>query len=207
MRTAARSSADGQSEMLPSHTPTRPSSVTSRVYCTIRPFGRRWSHGRSGDLEARLALLEAEQAILKNLYRYGHSIDYGDEEGWVDCFTEDGVFDVRARLSHQPNRVISGRDELRAFIKRHTRAPELWHKHLLIEPLIEVDGDTATVRSYLAVVMEHDDEPIVRVFGRYRRHARTLPRRALALPRARSPRSSRCAEGCRRSSTAGRQQA
>ena len=122
----------------------------------------------SGDLEARLVLLESEQAILKNLYRYGHSIDYGDEEAWVDCFTEDGVFDVRARLSHQPNRVISGRDELRAFIKRHTRAPELWHKHLLIEPLIEVDGDTATVRSYLAVVMEHEDEPIVRVFGRYR---------------------------------------
>jgi 3-phenylpropionate/cinnamic acid dioxygenase small subunit len=53
----------------------------------------------SGDLEARIALLEDEQAILKNLYRYGHSIDYGDEEAWVDCFTEDGVFDVRATSS------------------------------------------------------------------------------------------------------------
>ena len=106
----------------------------------------------SGDLEARLALLEAEQAILKNLYRYGHAIDYGDEEAWVDCFTEDGVFDVRARLSHQPNRVISGRHELRAFIQRHTRAPELWHKHLLIEPLIEVDGDTATMQCYLVAI-------------------------------------------------------
>ena len=51
-----------------------------------------------GDIESRLALLEAESAILKNLYRYGHAIDYGDEEAWVDCFTEDGVFDVRARL-------------------------------------------------------------------------------------------------------------
>ena len=139
---------------------------------------------RSGDLEARLALLEAEQAILKTLYRYGHSIDYGDEEAWVDCFTEDGVFDVRARLSHQPNRLISGRDELRAFIKRHTRAPELWHKHLLIEPLIEVDGDTATVRSYLAVVMEHEDEPIAAGLRPLPRQARSLPRRALALPGA-----------------------
>ena len=34
--------------------------------------------------------------------------------------------------------------------------------------MIEVDGDTATCSSYLAVVMEHDDEPILRVFGRYR---------------------------------------
>jgi ketosteroid isomerase-like protein len=120
------------------------------------------------DLEARVALLESERAVLKTLHRYGHAIDYGDEEAWVDCFTEDGVFDVRARLSHQPNRVVRGRDELRAFIERHTRAPELWHKHLLVEPLIEVDGDAATVVSYLAVVMEHDDEPLLRVFGRYR---------------------------------------
>jgi hypothetical protein len=121
-----------------------------------------------GDLEARLALLEDERAIVRTLHRYGQSIDYGEEEAWVDCFTEDGVFDIRARLSHQPNRLISGRDELRAFIRRHTRAPELWHKHLLVEPLVEVHGDSATCLSYLAVVMEHDDEPVLRVFGRYR---------------------------------------
>jgi ketosteroid isomerase-like protein len=122
------------------------------------------------DLEARLALLEAERGVLQTLYRYGHSIDYGDEESWVDCFTEDGVFDVRPRGKdgYPPSRLISGREELKAFIARHTRAPELWHKHGLIEPQIEVDGDTATVRSYLAVFMEHDGEPLLRVFGRYR---------------------------------------
>ena len=120
------------------------------------------------DLEARLSLLEDERAILRNLHAYGQAIDYGDEATWVDCFTEDGVFDVRARLSHQPNRVVQGRESLEEFISRHTRAPELWHKHLLVEPLITVDGDTATCSSYLAVVMEHDDEPILRVFGRYR---------------------------------------
>src|SRR3954463_7097727 len=92
------------------------------------------------DIEARLALLEAERGVLQTLYRYGHSIDYGDEEAWVDCFTEDGVFDVRARLSHQPNRFLGGGEQLRAFIQRHPRARELWHMHLRIEPLIEVDG-------------------------------------------------------------------
>ena len=57
---------------------------------------------------------------------------------------------------------------MRSFIQGHTRAPELWHKHLLVEPMIEVDADTATCSSYLAVVMEHQNEPILRVFGRYR---------------------------------------
>ena len=47
----------------------------------------------------RLAALEAERAILRTLYRYGHSIDYGLEQEWVDCFTEDGVFDVRRRVA------------------------------------------------------------------------------------------------------------
>ncbi len=120
------------------------------------------------DLEARVARLEDERAIVQTLHRYAHSIDYGDEEGWVDCFTEDGVFDVRSRLPHQLKRLISGRAELRQFISGHTRAPELWHKHLLVEPLITLDGDSATCASYLAVVMEHGEEPVLRVFGRYR---------------------------------------
>ena len=120
------------------------------------------------DLEARLELLEAERGVVRTLHRYAHAIDYGDEQGWVDCFTEDGVFDIRSRHPHQPKRVVSGRAELTAFIAGHTRAPDLWHKHLLVEPVVEVTGvDTATCRSYLVVVMEHADEPTLRVFGRY----------------------------------------
>ena len=120
------------------------------------------------DLAARVALLEDERAIVRTLHAYAHAIDYGDEEAWVSCFSEDGVFDIRGRAPHQPTRLITGRDELRRFIARHTRAPELWHKHLLVEPLIQVDGRTATCSSYLAVVMEHEGRPVLRVFGRYR---------------------------------------
>lgn len=121
------------------------------------------------ELEARLERLEAEREIVQTLHRYAHSIDYGDEEAWLDCFTEDGVFDIRSRHAHQLKRRISGREELRTFIAGHTRAPELWHKHLLVEPLVDMTGShTATCRSYLAVVMDHEDVPILRVFGRYR---------------------------------------
>ncbi len=119
------------------------------------------------ELEARLDRLEAEREIVRTLHRYAHSIDYGDEEAWLDCFTEEGAFDIRSH-AHQLKRLVSGRDELRAFIAGHTRAPERWHKHLLVEPLVDVTGpDTATCRSYLAVVMDHEDVPVLRVFGRY----------------------------------------
>jgi hypothetical protein len=121
-----------------------------------------------GDLERRVALLEDERAILRRLYAYGHAIDYGDEAAWVGCFAEAGVFDIRTRLEGTPNMVVSGRDELRSFVSRHTRAPERWHKHMLVEPRIAVDGDTAGSDAYFAVLMEHDEQPILRVFGRYR---------------------------------------
>jgi hypothetical protein len=121
----------------------------------------------TNDLERRLALLEDERGVLRNLHTYGQSIDYGREADWVECFTEDGVFDVRNRGETAPSVKISGRDELTRFISRHTRPPELWHKHMLVEPLIDVDGDSARCSSYFFVLMEHEDRPVVRVFGRY----------------------------------------
>jgi hypothetical protein len=39
---------------------------------------------------------------------------------------------------------------------------------LVFEPLIDIDGDVADVRSYLAVVRDDDGTPVLWVFGRYR---------------------------------------
>jgi hypothetical protein len=120
------------------------------------------------DLERRVGLLEDERAILRRLHAYGQAIDYGDEEVWANCFAKNGVFDIRTRLDGTPNMKVSGRQELRAFVERHTRAPERWHKHMMVEPLIELAGDTARSDCYFAVLMEHEELPILRVFGRYR---------------------------------------
>jgi hypothetical protein len=119
------------------------------------------------DLLARVERLEAERDILHTLYRYGQTIDVGDEHGWAQCFTADGEFATNPRFEgYKPYR-IAGREGLADFVHHHTRPPGLWHKHLLIEPLIEIDGDEASVQSYFAVLTDHEGEPIVRVFGRY----------------------------------------
>jgi hypothetical protein len=117
-------------------------------------------------LTERLERLEAERDVLATLYRYGHSIDYGLEEEWVDCFAQDGVFEVRRE--EPPGGRHAGHGELRAFVKQHSRAPAHYHKHLLIEPRVEVTGETATVTSYFVRLDRLDGEPIVRSFGRYR---------------------------------------
>lgn len=136
----------------------------------MRRAGRKLArtHSDLRELQARLTVLEEERSIQRRLYAYGHAIDYGDEDEWVDCFTEDGVFDVRGRLPGHTALVVSGREALREFAAGHTRPPERYHKHLVIQPVIALEGDRATCTSYFLVVMEHEGRPVLRVFGRYR---------------------------------------
>jgi hypothetical protein len=119
-------------------------------------------------LARRVALLEDERAVLRTLHAYGHAIDHGDEDTWVDLFTEDAVFEARSRNPSDVRRVTRGRDDLATFAAHFSRPPDGWHKHLVFEPLIDIDGDVADVRSYLAVVRDDDGTPVLWVFGRYR---------------------------------------
>lgn len=117
------------------------------------------------ELEERLRRLEAEAEVLRTLAAYAHAIDYGDESGWVDCFTPDGAFRVRDG-SGAITREVVGHEALAAFIAQHTRAPDYAHRHLALNAVVELDGDRATSRSYLLVLVDQD-APTVRLFGRY----------------------------------------
>ena len=116
----------------------------------------------SPSIEERLGRLEDEREILRTLHTYGHSIDYGDEAAFVDCFLPDGVL-------HWPNRgPMTGSEEIRTAFRQHSHAPEFYHKHLLIEPLISLSGDYATVQSMFARLDTYDAVPEIFVYGRYR---------------------------------------
>jgi 3-phenylpropionate/cinnamic acid dioxygenase small subunit len=132
--------------------------------------------GGNGDMATELASLRDEQAVLDTLYRYSHCIDYGREEEWVDCFTDDGVWDSRrspiaARgVPGRPGQswVVQGREQLAKFVASHTRPPQAWHKHLLCEPRVELSGDRAEVDSYFVRIDVDPTGSFIRAFGRYR---------------------------------------
>jgi ketosteroid isomerase-like protein len=123
------------------------------------------------ELSSRLGALEDERAIRATLYRYGHALDYGAEADWVNCFTEDALYEVRYRVDGGAGtgRVDQhrGHQQLAAFAAGHSRPPQRWHKHVLIEPIIELDGDRATVTSYFLRIDEHEGERVIYAFGRY----------------------------------------
>lgn len=113
------------------------------------------------DVEARLRRLEDEHAILDTLYQYGHSIDYGWREEWLDCWTRDAVL-------RWPHATFSGHEEIGRAFDEHSHAPDAYHKHFLVEPRVRVDGDRATVDSYFARINDSPSGPVLRSFGRYR---------------------------------------
>lgn len=86
---------------------------------------------------------EDRDEILQLLYRYNHAIDSGDAEGWADTFAEGAVFDALGG-----GQVITGREDLVAFASSVKGI-----RHVVMNPLIDVDGDTAKVRAYLMFLM------------------------------------------------------
>jgi ketosteroid isomerase-like protein len=115
-------------------------------------------------MEARLALLEDEREILRTLHAYGSSIDYGDEARWIDCWLPDAVLSWPSPRYDGP---FAGHDRLRQAFLGHTHAPDFFHKHFVVDPQIEIDGDTAHVQSYYARLDTGDDGPYIRGYGRY----------------------------------------
>jgi hypothetical protein len=120
-------------------------------------------------LEQRLFQLEAERDIQRLMVKYSSSLDYGDNDGWAECFTPDGVFDVQRR--GEPLFAHVGTAALAAFAATHTSAPAVYHKHFLSIPNVVVEGDSAHAITYFTMLHEGLGEtkngPVVLVFGRY----------------------------------------
>src|SRR5438067_10249652 len=140
---------------------------------TVGPDDGSCSQGRPvmtaepDQLERRVAALEDQAAIVDVLYRYGHAIDFGDQEMFADCFTEDAVWEAHNAVNGSVMR-NAGRDELRRFVEGHTRPPELFHKHVIAEARVQVDGDAATAACYFILLLgAPGGVPEVMTFGRY----------------------------------------
>lgn len=117
-------------------------------------------------LNERLKALEDRNAILDTLMHYGNALDYGDVDRLVDCFTDDAV-----RETWRPDGTCNrweGADGTRDFAMNHSHAPDKYHKHLILNSIVELRGDMADVRSYMfRFDAGAGDKSYVWGFGRY----------------------------------------
>ncbi|WP_049746771.1 nuclear transport factor 2 family protein [Mycolicibacterium goodii] len=118
------------------------------------------------ELTRRLQALEDRNAILDTLKQYGHALDYGDFDRLVDCFTKDAVRETK-RPDGTVNRWVGEAGTI-DFATRHSHAPEWYHKHLVLNSLVDIHGDTANVESYMFRFDTREQEPsFVWGMGRY----------------------------------------
>jgi 3-phenylpropionate/cinnamic acid dioxygenase small subunit len=108
-----------------------------------------------------VAELAAKMAITELLYRYAELIDAGDFEG------------VGALLGRGNFMGVSGAEKIaKLFATTTRRFPEHGNtprtRHLVLNPIVEVDGATAKSRSTFCVVQNTDTVPLQPiVVGRY----------------------------------------
>lgn len=80
--------------------------------------------------------------ILNLMERYCWTVDHGDFDGWLECFTPDGAFDVRGQR-------LIGKDRLRTFIQKEVGDAFHYVRHLIHNPSVELkSASQATARSY-----------------------------------------------------------
>jgi ketosteroid isomerase-like protein len=104
-----------------------------------------------------LQLLVDERNITRLLYRYAHALDGRDADAWRSCFAGDATFVTR-------HGTYVGDEQINGLFHGLQPAPT---KHLLTSPLIELDGDSATVVSHFLLCVQDGPELKVDFFGRY----------------------------------------
>lgn len=98
-------------------------------------------------MDRELRILLDERAISAVMNEYCQAMDGGQHDRWMNCFTEDAVYDV-ALPDGRVYAKLDGAAELHRFITNYPVLPG--HKHVYVTPLFDVDPDAgeATVAAY-----------------------------------------------------------
>lgn len=99
------------------------------------------------------------EAIKQLVSRYNVAFDDFDVEGWVDCFTDDAVFN-----RSNAGRAYRGHDELRELITEYSQSMK--GRHITTNFDITLNGETATMSCYLQL-LDRDHGHSVAMFAVY----------------------------------------
>jgi hypothetical protein len=98
-------------------------------------------------MDSEIRILLDERALNALLNRYCHTMDTGDNAGWLDCFTSDALYEVGLPDGTRFVK-LEGSDDFRKFIAAYP--VRQGHKHVYVTPAFSVDAQagTAEIDSY-----------------------------------------------------------
>ena len=121
---------------------------------------------RVAALEKRVQQLQDEKAIREVLIRYGEYLDAKDYAGYASLFASDGVWTGGFGSA-------TGPAGIQAMLEKNLGKPEPGYInktsfHLMTTEVVEVNGDSAKVRSrYTFFTASPDSKPVPSLAGRY----------------------------------------
>ena len=117
-------------------------------------------------LETRLRRLEDLEEIRQLLLEYARRLDAADFLGYAELFTADGVLNAQLGRAEGREAIVALLQERLGTNPDRPRKPAF---HLVGNPDIRVDGDTAT-STVLWAYVTHDSEgfPMILQLGHYR---------------------------------------
>jgi ketosteroid isomerase-like protein len=118
-------------------------------------------------MDRELRILLDERAINAVMNEYCHAMDNGQHERWMNCFTDDAIYDV-ALPDGRIYASLEGEADLRRFIASYPVLPG--HKHVYVTPHFEVDPDAgkATVEAYWFMLSGGEDRAGISSLGSVR---------------------------------------
>ncbi len=106
-------------------------------------------------LEERIKILEDIENIKKLMFNYTYWLDYGELDKAMDCFMDNAVMDVNVRGEVKEDESTfefkyEGIEEITNFYNIYVHQKDKFSaSHLILNPVVEVNGDRATGIFYL----------------------------------------------------------
>jgi hypothetical protein len=124
------------------------------------------SEGGLAAVERRIHELESHQAGLELLARVAQMIDLAAPEGWLDCYTADGIFRFQAAPGGPDVFVMEGTEALRGWFAEHrAMVPVGRQTHLLVNPRLSHEGDLMKATSTYFTLVESGGAVVVASSG------------------------------------------
>ena len=102
-----------------------------------------------------MALMDLDYEEIRALFaRFSHALDFGDADGFVGCFADDGVLDTRAP-EPELHGSRSGAAGLRQFVAASVEYNVGKVRHAVACPVIEGDGSSGRATSYVVVTRDY----------------------------------------------------
>lgn len=126
-------------------------------------------------LKRRVGALEDEREIRYLIGRYGHYVDLGHEDAWVDQWTDDGTYDLvtvkKGGAGYDGGMRFEGKEQLIAMVRDPTAHKIFEGRSLHIQDInlvVCVDGDRAVAHGYSITMLRDGDEVGIRTAGMVR---------------------------------------